>query len=123
MSMEQALIFLVLIAVAFMQVLKRALHARHTQQSSFEPDDAGPWEPTIEIEPPPPPRPVAPPVTMPPAPAATSTRAARSPQVRPVEPERTARGAIGDRRLDRPELRRAIVMMTILGPPRSLDPK
>ena len=126
------LITVVFIVYAVIQFLLRTLKNRGAFRFDEAPPEEPFLEPRIEPAPPAPPRPVAPP---PPSPARALAPAPRAPAApaRPlpsVVPPRAPTAHVARRPLpamvralrDPASLRHAMILMAVLGPPRSLKP-
>jgi hypothetical protein len=132
MSFEQLIVFLLLVGIPLIRALRAALEKRREASHPARASDAGepaldvpsleplgPWPP-IALPPVHPPSAPAPPP--PPEPAPRALAPVREESARRAPPSRhTSRRPTAMIPRDRESLRRAMVMMTVFGPPRSLE--
>ena len=129
MSLEQLLVFLILVGLPLIRALRAALEKRRQTSHGLPreaPDEpASYWPPTPEppaSEPPAPP----PPVALPTVYTSIAAPPPREEPVRPPPPPPPPRLAAPRRRAalvprDREGLRRAVALMAVFGPPRAQD--
>jgi hypothetical protein len=126
MSIEQLLVFLVLVGLPLLRAIRAALEKR--RQPSPEPMRDAPGEPASYWPSAPEPSAPEPPAPRPPVAGPTVYTSIAPPPAReePNRPSPSPRHAAPRRRpalvqRDRESLRRAVVLMTVFGPPRALD--
>jgi len=115
---------LLLVFFVLLPLVERLLRAARQQQDAAAPEPPGAPRPQAPPLPLPLPRPVAPPLSMP-RPRAGQARPRHPPAVTKPAPARRPvmrRPAMAADLRHAPALRRAIVLMTILGPCRALSP-
>lgn len=113
MSLEPVLVLLLLLVPLVEWILRRVREASANRQP-------GAPQPPLPSEPPPLPQPVGRDPFMVAAPEPAPARTARPP--RPRVGQSPVSAAPSRRALRRRELRRAVVLMTLLNPPRAIEP-